>query len=82
MNQQERRLVTRGQIVALREMGLSTRGIAERLAISRSTVSRWTRWEDAGNLNDLRKFLLLYTVKAQLSGLYGVRPCPDIVLSG
>ena len=53
MNRQQRQLVTRGQIIALRDTGLSIPQIAQQLAISTTTVSTWiTRNEETGNLDD------------------------------
>ena len=53
MNRQQRQLVTRGQIIALRDTGLSIRQIAQQLAISTTTVSTWiTRNEETGYLDD------------------------------
>ncbi|KAG7163744.1 putative Homeodomain-like domain-containing protein 11, partial [Homarus americanus] len=43
MNTAQQRLTTRGQIIALREEGLTVRAIADRLAVSTSTVKRWIR---------------------------------------
>ncbi|KAG7158825.1 putative Transposable element Tc1 transposase-like 63, partial [Homarus americanus] len=53
MNTTQQRLTTRGQIITLRE-GLTVRAIADRLAVSTSTVKRWTkRYAETGILTDL-----------------------------
>ncbi|KAG7166709.1 putative Transposable element Tc1 transposase-like 41 [Homarus americanus] len=43
MNTTQQHLTTRGQIIALRQEGLTVRAIADRLAVSTSTVKRWIR---------------------------------------
>ena len=43
----------RGRIIALREAGMSERGTARELGLSRSTVRRWTiRWRESGDVNN------------------------------
>ncbi|KAG7165288.1 putative Transposable element Tc1 transposase-like 35 [Homarus americanus] len=54
MNTTQQRLTTRAQIVALREEGLTVRAIADRFAVSTSTVKRWIRrYAESGILTDL-----------------------------
>ncbi|KAG7164305.1 putative Transposable element Tc1 transposase-like 27 [Homarus americanus] len=43
MSTMQQRLTTCGQIIALREEGLMVRAIADRLAVSTSTLERWIR---------------------------------------
>ncbi|KAK3878395.1 hypothetical protein Pcinc_016979 [Petrolisthes cinctipes] len=53
MNRQQQRLTLRGRIIGHLECGLSSRDIADRLGISRSTVQRWVqRWHESGDLRD------------------------------
>ena len=59
MNRQQQQIALRAQIVALRETGLPIRSIAQRLAVSPTTVSKWIRRHaETGNLTDLGKQLL------------------------
>ncbi|KAG7156435.1 putative Transposable element Tc1 transposase-like 30 [Homarus americanus] len=54
MNTTQHCLITRGQIIAPREEGPTVRAIADRLAVSTSTVKRWIRrYAETGNLTDL-----------------------------
>ncbi|KAG7156740.1 putative Transposable element Tc1 transposase-like 31 [Homarus americanus] len=54
MNRTQQHLTTRGQIIALREEGLTVRAIADRLAVCTSTVERSIRkYAETGILNDL-----------------------------
>ncbi|KAG7165334.1 putative Transposable element Tc1 transposase-like 36, partial [Homarus americanus] len=54
MNTTQQRLTTRAQIIALREEGLTVRAIADRPAVSTSTVKRWIRrYAETGILTDL-----------------------------
>ena len=56
MNRRDSALVLRGQIVHMWEGGSSIREISEHLGVARSTVWKWTRrWEESGDLTDLRK---------------------------
>ncbi|KAG7158021.1 putative winged helix-turn-helix domain containing protein 1, partial [Homarus americanus] len=55
MNTTQKRLTTRGQIIALRE-GLTVRAIADRLTVWTSTVRRWiVRYAETGILTDLER---------------------------
>ena len=54
MNRQQRQIAVRAQIVALRESGLTVQAIADRLAISPTTVTKWKRRHaETGDLTDL-----------------------------
>ncbi|KAK3859299.1 hypothetical protein Pcinc_034568 [Petrolisthes cinctipes] len=53
MNRQQTAIAKRAQIIALHDKGLSSRVIAQRLAVSRTTVQKWIhRHEEIGNLLD------------------------------
>ncbi|KAK3894935.1 hypothetical protein Pcinc_001330 [Petrolisthes cinctipes] len=54
MNRRDSELTKRAQIVALHDLGLSSRVIATRLTVSRTTVLKWIRrHEETGILTDL-----------------------------
>ncbi|KAG7174751.1 putative Homeodomain-like domain-containing protein 15 [Homarus americanus] len=54
MNTTQQHLTTRGQIIAFREEGLTVCAIADRLAVSTSTVKRWIRsYAEMSILTDL-----------------------------
>ncbi|KAK3888737.1 hypothetical protein Pcinc_007212 [Petrolisthes cinctipes] len=56
MNRRDSELTKRAQIVALHDLGLSSRVIATRLAVFRTTVLKWIRrHEETGILTDLGK---------------------------
>ncbi|KAG7158004.1 putative Homeodomain-like domain-containing protein 18, partial [Homarus americanus] len=56
MNTTQQLLTTRGQIITLREEGLTACAIADRLAVSTSTVKRWIRrYAETGILTDLER---------------------------
>ncbi|KAK4316236.1 hypothetical protein Pmani_012588 [Petrolisthes manimaculis] len=53
MNRQQTAIVKHAQIIALHDEGLSSRVIAQRLAVSHTTVQKWIhRHEETGNLLD------------------------------
>ncbi|KAK3894362.1 hypothetical protein Pcinc_001899 [Petrolisthes cinctipes] len=56
MNRQQTAIAKRAQIIALHDEGLSSRVIAQRLAVSRTTVQKWIhRHEEIGNLLDAER---------------------------
>ncbi|KAG7157132.1 putative Transposable element Tc1 transposase-like 37 [Homarus americanus] len=56
MNTTQQSLTTRGQKITLREEGLTVRSIADRLAVSTSTVKRWIRrYAETDILTDLER---------------------------
>ncbi|KAK3896189.1 hypothetical protein Pcinc_000111 [Petrolisthes cinctipes] len=56
MNRQQTAIAKRAQIIALHDEGLSSRVIAQRLAVSRTTVQKWIhRHEETGNLLDAER---------------------------
>ncbi|KAK4297430.1 hypothetical protein Pmani_030149 [Petrolisthes manimaculis] len=56
MNRQQTAIVKHAQIIALHDEGLSSRVIAQRLAVSHTTVQKWIhRHEETGNLLDAER---------------------------